>query len=41
MSILKSMLRIGGFITLPFNLWVTAGLLLLAEIVGIMEEKYE
>jgi len=37
-SFLKSGIRIVGYGFLPFNLWVAGGLLIIAEVVGIIEE---
>mgnify|MGYP001305750732 CR=1 FL=1 len=37
-SFVKSAIRIVGYIYLPFNIWVAAGLLILSEAVGIYEE---
>lgn len=41
MSTIKSMLRLAGYVLLPFNLWVAVGMLILSEIVGLFEEIYE
>ena len=37
-SFVKSSIRIVGYIYLPFNIWVAAGLLILSEAVGVYEE---
>ena len=37
-SFVKSAIRIVGYIYLPFNIWVAAGLLIMSEAVGIYEE---
>jgi hypothetical protein len=39
-SFLKSGLRIIGFIFLPFNLFPSAVLLVLAEVFGVLEELW-
>ncbi len=38
MSFIKSGVRIVGYGFLPFNIWVAAGLLIAAELIGIVEE---
>lgn len=40
-SFVKSMIRIAGFLCLFTTLWVGIVLLVLAEILGIVEERYE
>jgi hypothetical protein len=37
-SFIKSGIRILGYFTLPFNLLIGAGVLILSEIVGVYEE---
>lgn len=37
-SFIKSGIRIAGYILLPFSLEVAAGVLILSEIIGIIEE---
>lgn len=37
-SIIKSFIRVIGFITLPFDIRVGCALLLIAEVVGVYEE---
>ena len=37
-SFVKSAIRIIGYIYLPFNIWVAAGLLIISEVVGVYEE---
>jgi hypothetical protein len=38
LSLVKSSFRIGGFALLPFNLGGAAGMLIMAEVLGIAEE---
>ena len=38
MSFIKSGVRIVGYGFLPFDIWVAAGLLIAAELIGIVEE---
>ena len=38
MSFLKSIIRIVGYGYIPFNLIIAAGILAVAELVGILEE---
>lgn len=38
MSFIKSGVRIVGYGFLPFDIWVAAGLLIAAEVIGIVEE---
>jgi len=38
MSFIKSGVRIVGYGFLPFDIWVAAGLLVAAEVIGIVEE---
>ena len=38
MSFIKSGVRIVGYGFLPFDIWVAAGLLIAAELIGIIEE---
>jgi hypothetical protein len=38
MSFIKSGIRIVGYVMIPFNLVIAAGLLVLSEVVGIIEE---
>ena len=37
-SFIKSGIRIAGYILLPFSLEIAAGVLILSEIIGIIEE---
>ena len=37
-SFIKSGIRIVGYVMIPFNLVIAAGLLVLSEVVGIIEE---
>jgi hypothetical protein len=37
-SFLKSGIRILGYIILPYNLAIAAGVLILSEVIGIIEE---
>jgi len=37
-SFIKSGIRIAGYISLPFSLEIAAGVLILSEIIGIIEE---
>ena len=37
-SFIKSGVRIVGYGFLPFDIWVAAGLLIAAEVIGIVEE---
>ena len=37
-SFIKSGIRIVGYVMIPFNLMIAAGLLVLSEVVGIIEE---
>ena len=37
-SFIKSGIRIIGYATLFFNIWIAAGILILSEIIGILEE---
>jgi len=39
-SYLKSVFRIGGYIALPFGIWKGAVLLILAEVLGMLEELW-
>lgn len=41
MSYIKSVIRIFGYLTLIFSIFGGAMLLIIAEILGICEEKYE
>ena len=38
MSFIKSSIRILGYISLPFNMFIATILLIISEIVGIIEE---
>jgi len=38
LSFVKSSIRIVGYAFLPFNLLIAAGVLILSEVVGIVEE---
>ena len=38
MSFIKSGVRIVGYGFLPFDIWIAAGLLIAAELIGIVEE---
>lgn len=40
-SYVKSFIRIIGYSFVPFNLIVGAGLLILAELIGVVEERDE
>ena len=40
-SYMKSAIRIIGFILLPFTIGVSALILIIAELLGIIEELYE
>ena len=37
-SLIKSTIRIAGFVCLPFSIWGAVILLTLSEIVGVLEE---
>jgi len=37
-SFIKSGIRIAGYILLPFSLEIAAGVLILSEVIGIIEE---
>ena len=37
-SILKSLVRIGGYVLLPFNIVVACMVLIISELIGIYEE---
>jgi hypothetical protein len=37
-SFIKSGIRFAGYGFLPFNLWVAGGLLVIAEVIGVIEE---
>jgi len=37
-SILKSLVRIGGYALIPFNITVAAIVLIISEVIGIIEE---
>ena len=37
-SFIKSGIRIAGYVFLPFNLEIAAGVLILSEVIGIIEE---
>jgi len=37
-SFIKSAVRIGGYIALPFNIGVAAAILVFSELLGIVEE---
>tara|TARA_Y100000592_G_scaffold57519_1_gene90060 strand:+ start:208 stop:420 length:213 start_codon:yes stop_codon:yes gene_type:complete len=37
-SFIKSGIRLLGYVFLPFNLYIAAGILLISEIIGIIEE---
>ena len=38
LSLLKSVIRVIGYVFIPFNWVVGVGLLILAEIIGVVEE---
>jgi len=37
-SMTKSVIRVAGYCLIPINIWLAAGILLISEAVGIIEE---